>query len=172
MSVIYRGTALSGTGLQCSHSGPLNVRNSSIPPFTCRLTPALLGCPVVNGTGYLFFFSDTVSAPPASVWAAVWANQVKTALLLVSNTYSSGPAAVVSAVNFWRLVGRSPKWDIHYTTKRSLYIYISSKLFSYHILSCKFNIFEFRCSKHFMKMWKMMNKYSCYHLILRRNIQS
>ncbi|KAI9518222.1 hypothetical protein NQZ68_039163 [Dissostichus eleginoides] len=37
----------------CVGRGLLNLRNSFIPPFTCRLTPALRDSPVVNGTGDL-----------------------------------------------------------------------------------------------------------------------
>lgn len=70
MSVIYRGLALSVSGPQCFQPGLLNLRNSFIPPFTCRLTPALLGWPVVNGTGCLFFLRRCLS--PARLDPTRW----------------------------------------------------------------------------------------------------
>lgn len=42
MNVPYRGLDLSATFSQCFQLGLLNLRNSFIPPFSCRLTPALL----------------------------------------------------------------------------------------------------------------------------------
>lgn len=63
MNVIYRSLALSVTGPECFQPGLLNLRNSFISPFTCRLTPALLGWPVVNGAGCLLV-SGAASALP------------------------------------------------------------------------------------------------------------
>lgn len=58
MNVPHRDLYLSVTGSQCFQLGLLNLRISFIPPFTCRLTPALLCRTVVNGTAWVSGVSD------------------------------------------------------------------------------------------------------------------